>query len=274
MRCNECLVMIKHSLHYNKMFSLLTCQAAMQHLLMEVNIMSQYFDAVMDQYLKRLSGRKQKGDYWSQLKKRFYKKDFNVIMEGGLISFNPNSLKEVEGGEKLTYDQYLEVMKNSLGKVRNDFIKCYYDAFDYSFKGTIIKKNDKRVLFDRININGFYPDGTGFRAKEDHVWLDKHGFEIYDIGSHLEFNATIYRYLKTGNGKSIDFALKDPVNIRVISDYELPTSEELLEQFVNELICETCMFREHCNGFCIANQEEVDWKKQQLLQFAKTRKDE
>lgn len=35
-----------------------------------------------------------------------------------------------------------------------------------------------------------------------------HGFKKYKVGYCLSFIAEIYRYLKTGNGKIIDFSLK------------------------------------------------------------------
>ena len=50
--------------------------------------------------------------------------------------------------------------------------------------------------------------------------------------------------------------------------------EELMEQFVDQLICETCLFTDHCYGIdCIANQEEREAKKNMMLSFLKEGKE-
>ena len=41
-----------------------------------------------------------------------------------------------------------------------------------------------------------YTDGTMFDGKEDHVWMDKSGFEEYTIGDGVSFGAEVYRYVK------------------------------------------------------------------------------
>lgn len=60
----------------------------------------------------------------------------------------------------------------------------------------------------------------------------------------------------------IDFGLKDPVEIRKAEEYEVPSDEQLRIQAAEQIVCmDLCMFRDHCNGFCIANQE---WKESML----------
>ena len=55
----------------------------------------------------------------------------------------------------------------------------------------------------------------------------------------------------------IDFGLRDPQDICRISEYELPSDDQLQLQAVDEIICnDLCMFKDHCDGsICIANEE-------------------
>lgn len=57
--------------------------------------------------------------------------------------------------------------------------------------GTIVRRCLKRIF-----ISGMYTDGTMFDGKEDHVWMDKSGFEEYAIGDGVSFGAEVYRYVK------------------------------------------------------------------------------
>ena len=92
-----------------------------------------------------------------------------------------------------------------------------------------------------------YTDGTMFDGKEDHVWMDKSGFEEYDVGDSVSFGAEVYRYVKTGNGKQIDYGLRNPTGIQKVEAYELPSDDALIMQEVKQLICETCFLSEQCN---------------------------
>ena len=78
-----------------------------------------------------------------------------------------------------------------------------------------------------------------FEGKEEHVWMSITGFEEYDIGDAVSFFAEVYRYVKTSNGKQIDYSLRNPQSIQKIDAYTLPTDEDLKKQAVNEIICET-----------------------------------
>ena len=57
--------------------------------------------------------------------------------------------------------------------------------------GTIVRRCLKRIF-----ISGMYTDGTMFDGKEDHVWMDKSGFEEYAVGDGISFGAEVYRYVK------------------------------------------------------------------------------
>lgn len=96
------------------------------------------------------------------------------------------------------------------------------------------------------------------------------GFEKYETGDCLSFGAEVYRYLKTGSGKAIDFSLRRPERIRKIQSYEIPSDDELLMQSIDEIVCEVCMFREHCClGLCIADRKWRENMKRQLYNAVK-----
>lgn len=47
-----------------------------------------------------------------------------------------------------------------------------------------------------------------------------------------------------------------------MGEYEVPLDEQLQIQATEQIVCtDLCMFRDHCDGFCIANQE---WKESML----------
>ena len=100
-----------------------------------------------------------------------------------------------------------------------------------------------------------------FDGKEEHVWMDIAGFEECQIGDCVSFSAEVYRYVKTSNGKQIDFALRNPEGIKKIEAYELPSDNDLLKQAISVLTCETCYLSEHCNGdFCILSKNKKSKK--------------
>ena len=104
-----------------------------------------------------------------------------------------------------------------------------------------------------------------FDGKEDHVWMDKKGFEKFKVGDSVEFFAEVYRYVKTGNGKQIDFGLRNPEGIKQIPSYQLPTDEELAEQSIMMIICETCHLSDHCNRtVCMRPKKEINQLKKSM----------
>ena len=184
-----------------------------------------------------------------------YMAKVSVQTENGIIDYDPDTMKDVVGGEKLIYDEYIKIQKKTAGKVRGSFQLCYYYV-PLGFKGQIEKKNDKKVCFKRVYVDGMYFDGICFEGKEDHVWMDLKGFEDYQVGDSVSFYAEIYRYLKTGNGKMIDFGLRNPQKITKIDPYQLPSDDELLRQEVELMVCETCFLSEQCTGFCLLTKGE------------------
>ena len=192
-----------------------------------------------------------------------YRKNVAVQVPGGIIDYDPEKMKDVVGGEKLTYDEYIAIQKKSLGKQRGSFELCYY-THPMGFKGQIDRCTDSKICFKRIYVDGMYPDGLCFEGKEDHVWMDLKGFEQFKPGDSVSFWAEIYRYLKTGDGKIIDFGLRNPAEIKKIESYELPSDEDLIKQELSMMICETCMLSDSCPGpgLCLlprgAKKKQVD----------------
>lgn len=194
-----------------------------------------------------------------------------VCTYDGTIDFDPEGYRDVVGADKFTYDEYLEVQIKSFHKTRGWFEECYHNI-PLGFKGCIEKSTGKNVCFQRIVVEGMYPDGECFVGKEDHVWMDISGFENFQVGDCVSFSADIYRYIKTKNGKQIDFGLRNPQGIKRIEAYELPSDDELLKQEIDQMICENCYLGEHCNKVnCMRPGSDIRNIKKQLFDDLKSR---
>lgn len=196
----------------------------------------------------------------------YYGEDDCVDGENGLVFFSLNSRKDVVGAEEMSYDEYLDIQFSSLGHpYRSGFANGIFNYL-LSFKGQIEKVKPKYVCFKRIFIEGMYSDGMMFDDKEDHVWMDRSGFEEFSAGDSVSFGAEVYRYVKTGNGKLIDYGLRNPTNIQKIEAYELPTDDELIMQEVEQIICETCFLSEQCNrNYCTMEPKKKRLLKQDMF---------
>ena len=127
---------------------------------------------------------------FSEFKKVNYGKNICAQTEGGVIFFDPDSLKEVVGAGTMTYDEYLDVQFQSMGKIRSYFEMCYFN-YAMEFKGQIERVTKNNVCFKRVFVSGMYGDGVMFDGKEDHVWVDKSGFGSYYIGDCVTFYARL-----------------------------------------------------------------------------------
>ena len=182
----------------------------------------------------------------------FYGTDAVAIVEGGSVCFSPKAFKDVVWNKKLTYEDYIDISLESLGKKNHSGFAAGYHGEMMSFKGQIEKVNKEYICFKRIYINGMYSDGICFSDKEDHVWMSRKGFERFAVGDCLAFEAEVYRYIKTGKGRQLDYGLRNPWSIRKIDNYKLPTDKELYAQALQDIVCETCLFTDHCDRvFCI-----------------------
>ncbi len=209
---------------------------------------------------------------WDQLRKEHYKKeDIVATTDGGNIFF---SLKEKQNVRNLptstTYDEFLNIQRRGSANVRKYFEMCYIEDFQNWFMGQIQKIDDqkKKLVFRQIAVAGTYRNGNDFFGLEDHVWMDSRGFENCVVGDNVRFFADVYKYYKP-NEKRIDYALEDPTSIEKIESYEIPTKEDLIDQQVEQLVCETCRYGEQCFGNCIANQEERKARIDLLKSFQK-----
>ena len=201
---------------------------------------------------------------FSEFKKAHYGAKISVQTDGGVVMFNPDTQKEVVGAEQMTYDEYIDVQIASLGELRHEFVNLYFNI-PMGFKGEIEKMNKEKICFKRIYTEGMFSNGSMFVGKEDHVWMDKKGFEKYKVGDSVEFFAEIYRYVKTGNGKKINFGLRNPKGIKLVPPYALPTDEELIEQSATMIICETCYLSEQCNrSVCMRPKKEINQLKKSI----------
>ena len=92
-------------------------------------------------------------------------------------------------------------------------------------------------------------------------------------GDCVSFFAEPYRYIKTGNGKKLDFGLKNAVNIKKINKYDLPSDEELMLESVDGIICETCYLNEQCSRLCCnRNPKELKTIKENMMKMLKANK--
>lgn len=199
-----------------------------------------------------------------------YGENVKVQTYDGIIDFSPDGYRDIKGAENFTYNDYIDVQIRSFNKTRTWFAKCYYNI-PLGFMGCIEKTAKDKICFNRIAVDGMYSDGSCFVGREEHVWMDISGFEKYKIADCLSFSAEVYRYVKKGNGKQIDFALRNPEDIEKIEQYELPSDNELSEQAISQIICETCHLNEKCSGgYCLLPDEFINEKKKQMMDFLKT----
>lgn len=191
------------------------------------------------------------------------------LSEYGIVDFSPNGMKEVVGAEKFSYDEYIEVQLRSAGKQRTAFLNAVYN-YVLDYKGTIERKTAKAVCFNRIWLECMYSDGACFDDKEEHVWMDISGFEGFEVGDSLSFVADVYRYVKKSNGKTIDYGLRNPNDIKKIDPYTLPSDKELMTQGIDSIICEACYLSEQCNRQICPLYKSVKKQNKEMLDILMT----
>lgn len=203
--------------------------------------------------------KQKKKDGWDELKREYYKKEIIVHSEWGIIDFSLKEFENIKNIKGTSYDEYLEIMREGKSCTRSSFEQCFYNI-PCSFKGRIVKIKRENVCFDRIYVSGGYFDGDVFEGKEEHVWMERKGFEGFSVGDCVSFSADVYRYLKRNPYKSIEYGLCNPCMVEKIDDYCLPTDDELVLQELSRLVCENmCLYYEQCNGiWCIATDEWRD----------------
>ena len=192
--------------------------------------------------------------------------------DGTIIEFDKNVMKNIVGGEKLTYEDFIDIQIQTGPNYRGSFMLCYHYC-PQEFKGQVERFSNGRICFKRIYVEGMYSDGTCFQGKEDHVWMLANDFGDLKKGDCVSFFAEPYRYIKTGNGKKLDFGLKNAVNIKKINKYDLPSDEELMLESVDGIICETCYLNEQCSRLCCnRNPKELKTIKENMMKMLKANK--
>lgn len=180
-------------------------------------------------------------DEWESCKKENYKS--NVVLQDYefTVDFNYEHYLNLVGKDKISYDDYLDLQRVTFYEnLKTSFMACFYNmGFGY-FCGKITKKTYNRICFNYIFISSIYPDGIIFSGKEEHVWMDEKGFEKFKVGDCVSFFAETYIYIKTGNGKELDFGIRNPKDIKKIKEYELPSDRDLANEAINELMYDTC----------------------------------
>lgn len=120
----------------------------------------------------------QDNEYIKELLSEHYGDTTIAQTEIGNLDFSPAGMSDIVSNRKLTYDDYIDIQIQSSGKQRSWFDMCYYNT-PSNFKGCIEKKAKKNICFKRIYVSGMYPDGDGFKGKEDRVWMDIKLFTLF-----------------------------------------------------------------------------------------------
>lgn len=225
-----------------------------------------------DKLLKKYSN----NEYVRGLIENYYGENTMVMMyDFGYLDFSTTGISDIVYSKKLTYDDYIDIQIQSEGKQREYFKMCYYNLIS-ELKGCVERKTKDKICFKRIFVTGMYSDDCSFfEGKEDHVWMDIKGFETLNVGDCVSFFAEVYRYIKTGRGKVLDFGLRNPKTIKKIDKYKLPSDDDIIKQSVNEIICETCYLANSCYcGFCLRNYNEIKTLKEQMFNMIKDSKKE
>lgn len=139
------------------------------------------------------------------------------------------------------------------------------------FCATVVHCEENHYVLKKVVIYGKDEKGMLFEGEEDHVNIfDAADVELLtNIGvkndDKIQFNAEVYKYVRQ-NG-SEDYGLKNFSNVKKIIDYITPKEEDLLDEAIQQLVCETCLFVDRCYGFCIANEYETN-KRFNLIKIA------
>lgn len=142
---------------------------------------------------------------------------------------------------------------------QRDYLKL--DNFGRYF-ATVASIDDSHVVLKKVVVDGIRHDGIGFMGSEDHVNI----FDAKDIKTLMEkdlhpgdkicFAAQTKEYERKDG--SVDFSFCDISDVEVVDNYDIPTKEELIDEQIRNLVCEVCIFNEHCYcRMCVANDDEA-----------------
>lgn len=132
-----------------------------------------------------------------------------------------------------------------------------------SYNTKVLKLEKNKILLKGIVIDNMTSDGRYNYGYEDHInILDETSIKAFknkniQKGDNVSFLGEPYVYTRKDGTR--DYSLKNIIDIQKIEDYEIPNKEELIDQQIQQLVCETCMFYEKCNFcYCMANKEEKE----------------
>lgn len=132
------------------------------------------------------------------------------------------------------------------------------------FCAKVIKENGKYFLINVV-IDGPRTHGPYFIGGDSVIEInDKKSIDTLSKtgiadGDLIHFDAIAYLCEK--EDKKDWRGLKDIDEVEKIDGYCTPTRDELINEQIRSLICEICIFKNHCYcGMCVANQDEVKEK--------------
>lgn len=222
-----------------------------------------------NELLKKYEGNEK---FYGVIKAHYGTKTSFQDYDGSILDFNIESMKDIVGGDNLTYEDFIDIQIQTGNNYRGSFMLCYH-YITCGFMGEVEKFSKSNICFKRIYVVGMFPDGNCFEGKEEHVWMDIKGFETLKVGDCVSFFAEPYKYIKTSNGKRLEYGLRNPEEIKKIDKYELPTDEDLMKQDIDNIICGSCYLAEQCDGInCFRNKKELRELRKSMLEALKNSK--
>ena len=103
---------------------------------------------------------------WKEFVEEYSHSGYLVQSEFGTIDTTDDAMKDVAGGENLSYEEYLQVLFNSRNIIRHCFEYCYYSNAWCDFKGRISRFDKKKgkVIFNCIYVSGGLMDGDCYEG--------------------------------------------------------------------------------------------------------------
>ena len=192
------------------------------------------------------------------------------IPEVGIIFFDRELAKGIVGGEKLSYEDFIDIQIQTKLDFRSSFFMCWVYT-PMGFKGEVETFAKGKICFKRIYDEYMLPDMSIHLGKEDHVWMDATGFGKLEKGDCVSFFAEVYRYIKKSDGKKLDYGLRNPEGIEKINKYDLPSDDDLLMQEIDSMLCETCNMADFCSSRsnCMRDPKERKLLKKQMFDLVK-----
>lgn len=133
------------------------------------------------------------------------------------------------------------------------FLGCLKEANGYgNFKGTLAAIENGKCLLKDVVVE--WQTGLDiWTGKVDSVWVqDAIPFVAEDIaaGDAVSFSGHIVQCKEAKD--TLELELVDDGSVQKIESYEVPSEEQLEQQFLEQISCETCLYAEQCDHlFCM-----------------------